>query len=234
MIAIMKREFNAYFNSALGFVILAVFFLATGYFFMYGNLYSMSGDLTIVFSNMFTILMFIIPVLTMRLMSEDKKLKTDQILLTTPVSITSIVYGKFLAALSVFTLGVSITIVYGIILNNFGQVDWLVIFGNIVGLLLLGGAMISVGLFASALTENQLIAALGGFAGMLLIMMIDAFANAVTNPMLNSIISQLSLTTRYMDFTFGLFDISHIIFFLSIIAVFNFFTIRVIEKRRWS
>ena len=234
MIAIMKREFNAYFNSALGFVILAVFFLATGYFFMYGNLYSMSGDLTIVFSNMFTILMFIIPVLTMRLMSEDKKLKTDQILLTTPVSITSIVYGKFLAALSVFTLGVSITIVYGIILNNFGQVDWLVIFGNIVGLLLLGGAMISVGLFASALTENQLIAALGGFAGMLLIMMIDAFANAVTNPMLNSIISQLSLTTRYMDFTFGLFDVSHIIFFLSIIAVFNFFTIRVIEKRRWS
>ena len=125
-----------------------------------------STDVTPVFSSLFLILLILIPLLTMRLLSEEKKQKTDQLLLTSPVSLSGLVYGKFLAAFCIYAMGIAVTLVYSVILAGFASPQWMVVAGNILGALLLGFAMISIGLFISSLTENQMIAAVGSFAAM--------------------------------------------------------------------
>ena len=163
MFAIFKRELKAYFTSPLGYVFLAIFYAFSGLFFYIFSLSVGSTDISSVFLMMFIVLMVFVPLLTMRLLSEDKKQKTDQLILTAPVSLLSIVMGKFLAAYAIFAIGVAVMPVYGFVMSTFATVSWLPIWGNTVGLLLLGGIFVSIGLFISSLTENQMIAAIGGF-----------------------------------------------------------------------
>ncbi len=233
MFAILKRELSAYFASPIGYIYLAVFYVFSGYFF-FGVLYSNTTSLSNVFNGMFTIIMLLIPILTMRLLSEDRKNKTDQALLTAPINLISLVMGKFLSALIVYALGVAITLVYAIIIATFARPDWMVICGNIVGMLLLGAALIAIGMFISALTENQVIAAVGGFAAGFSLILVDSLSTLVTIDWLSSFISGLSFMVRYDEFTSGILDISNVLFFVSVCAVFIFFTVRVFEKRRWS
>ena len=233
MFAILKRELSAYFASPIGYIYLAVFYVFSGYFF-FGVLYSNTTSLSNVFNGMFTIIMLLIPILTMRLLSEDRKNKTDQALLTAPINLISLVMGKFLSALIVYALGVAITLVYAIIIATFARPDWMVICGNIVGMLLLGAALIAIGMFISALTENQVIAAVGGFAAGFSLILVDSLSTLVTIDWLSSFISGLSFMVRYDEFTSGILDISNVLFFVSVCAVFIFFTVRVLEKRRWS
>lgn len=233
MFAILKRELSAYFASPIGYIYLAVFYVFSGYFF-FGVLYSNTTSLSKVFNGMFTIIMLLIPILTMRLLSEDRKNKTDQALLTAPINLISLVMGKFLSALIVYALGVAITLVYAIIIATFARPDWMVICGNIVGMLLLGAALIAIGMFISALTENQVIAAVGGFAAGFSLILVDSLSTLVTIDWLSSFISGLSFMVRYDEFTSGILDISNVLFFVSVCAVFIFFTVRVFEKRRWS
>ena len=233
MFAILKRELSAYFASPIGYIYLAVFYVFSGYFF-FGVLYSNTTSLSNVFNGMFTIIMLLIPILTMRLLSEDRKNKTDQALLTAPINLISLVMGKFLSALIVYALGVAITLVYAIIIATFARPDWMVICGNIVGMLLLGAALIAIGMFISALTENQVIAAVGGFAAGFSLILVDSLSTLVTIDWLSSFISGLSFMVRYDEFTSGILDISNVLFFVSGCAVFIFFTVRVFEKRRWS
>ena len=161
MFAIFKRELKAYFTSPLGYVFLAIFYAFSGLFFYIFSLSVGSTDISSVFLMMFIVLMVFVPLLTMRLLSEDKKQKTDQLILTAPVSLLSIVMGKFLAAYAIFAIGVAVMPVYGFVMSTFATVSWLPIWGNTVGLLLLGGIFVSIGLFISSLTENQMIAAIG-------------------------------------------------------------------------
>ena len=233
MFDILKRELSAYFASHIGYIYLAVFYVFSGYFF-FGVLYSNTTSLSNVFNGMFTIIMLLIPILTMRLLSEDRKNKTDQALLTAPINLISLVMGKFLSALIVYALGVAITLVYAIIIATFARPDWMVICGNIVGMLLLGAALIAIGMFISALTENQVIAAVGGFAAGFSLILVDSLSTLVTIDWLSSFISGLSFMVRYDEFTSGILDISNVLFFVSVCAVFIFFTVRVFEKRRWS
>ena len=233
MFAILKRELSAYFASPIGYIYLAVFYVFSGYFF-FGVLYSNTTSLSNVFNGMFTIIMLLIPILTMRLLSEDRKNKTDQALLTAPINLISLVMGKFLSALIVYALGVAITLVYAIIIATFARPDWMVICGNIVGMLLLGAALIAIGMFISALTENQVIAAVGGFAAGFSLILVDSLSTLVTIDWLSIFISGLSLMVRYDEFTRGILDISNVLFLVSVCAVFIFFTVRVFEKRRWS
>ena len=233
MFAILKRELSAYFASPIGYIYLAVFYVFSGYFF-FGVLYSNTTSLSNVFNGMFTIIMLLIPILTMRLLSEDRKNKTDQALLTAPINLISLVMGKFLSALIVYALGVAITLVYAIIIATFARPDWMVICGNIVGMLLLGAALIAIGMFISALTENQVIAAVGGFAAGFSLILVDSLSTLVTIDWLSSFISGLSFMVRYDEFTSGILDISNVLFFVSVCAVFIFFTVRVFENRRWS
>lgn len=233
MFAVLKRELSAYFSSPIGYIYLAVFYVFSGYFF-FGVLYSNTTSLSNVFNGMFTIIMLLIPILTMRLMSEDLKNKTDQALLTAPISLLSLVLGKFLSALIVYCLGVAITLVYAIVIATFAQPDWTVVFGNVLGMLLLGAALIAIGMFISALTENQVIAAVGGFAVGFSLILVNSLSSLITVSWLQKFVSGLSFMERYDEFTNGILDISNVFFFISICAVFVFFTVRVFEKRRWS
>jgi len=234
MKAIFKREWNAYFTSAIGYIVLAgIFFLAGTFFYMYSMYYG-TTNMSYQFSAMLQYMMIFIPFLTMRMFSEDKKQKTDQALLTAPISIFSLVMGKFLAAFAVYTLGVSVTLVQAVILGSMAQLEWGVIFGNYFVLLLMGAAFIAIGAFVSSLTENQFIAAVGSFGIIAVFMFLDMAQSSITNPVLVKIVDAVSFYGKYEDFSKGIFNIANTIFFLSVSAVFVFLTIRAIEKRRWS
>lgn len=234
MFAIFKRELEAYFTSPLGYVFLAIFYAFSGLFFYIFSLSVGSTDISSVFLMMFIVLMVFVPLLTMRLLSEDKKQKTDQLILTAPVSLLSIVMGKFLAAYAIFAIGVAVMPVYGFVMSTFATVSWLPIWGNTVGLLLLGGIFVSIGLFISSLTENQMIAAIGGFFINLMILLMNTLKSALPNGFLQDVLSSISVYSRYSEITSGIFSLSSLIFFVSVIFIFLFLTVRVLEKRRWA
>ena len=234
MFAIFKRELMAYFTSPLGYVFLAIFYAFSGLFFYIFSLSVGSTDISSVFLMMFIVLMVFVPLLTMRLLSEDKKQKTDQLILTAPVSLLSIVMGKFLAAYAIFAIGVAVMPVYGFVMSTFATVSWLPIWGNTVGLLLLGGIFVSIGLFISSLTENQMIAAIGGFFINLMILLMNTLKSALPNGFLQDVLSSISVYSRYSEITNGIFSLSSLIFFVSVIFIFLFLTVRVLEKRRWA
>lgn len=234
MFAIFKRELKAYFTSPLGYVFLAIFYAFSGLFFYIFSLSVGSTDISSVFLMMFIVLMVFVPLLTMRLLSEDKKQKTDQLILTAPVSLLSIVMGKFLAAYAIFAIGVAVMPVYGFVMSTFATVSWLPIWGNTVGLLLLGGIFVSIGLFISSLTENQMIAAIGGFFINLMILLMNTLKRALPNGFLQDVLSSISVYSRYSEITNGIFSLSSLIFFVSVIFIFLFLTVRVLEKRRWA
>ena len=220
MFVIFKREFNSYFTNPMGYVFLAVFYFFSGMYFSMILQYN-TTDITYVFSYLFEVLMFIIPLLCMRLMSEEKRAKTDQLLMTSPVSITGLVLGKFLAALAIYGIALAVTVVYAVILTFFATPEWAVIVGNIFGSLIMGAAMI---------------AAIGGLAAMLFLWMIENVASLLPTSLswLGNIISQLSFSSRYDNFCNGILNISDVLFYISAIVVFLFFNVRIIEKRRWS
>ncbi len=234
MFSIFKREFRAYFTSPLGYVFLAIFYAFSGLFFYIFSLSIGSTDISGVFLMMFIVLMVFVPLLTMRLLSEDKKQKTDQLILTAPVSLLSIVMGKFLAAYAIFVIGVAVMPVYGFVMSTFTTISWLPIWGNTVGLLLIGGIFVSVGLFVSSLTENQMIAAIGSFFVNLMILLMNTLTSALPSGIFKDVLASVSVYSRYSEITNGIFSLSSLIFFISVIFIFLFLTVRVLEKRRWA
>lgn len=233
MSAIFKREFKAYFTSPVGYIIMAVFafFLGVAFCDAYGR---GRAEITAVFSFISTIIIFAIPILTMRLMSEDRRLKVDQALLTAPVGLSGIVMGKFLAALAVFAVPFSLTLIFQLIFALHAAVDWMVFISNLLGVLLFGGALIAIGLFISSLTESQAVAALGSLAISLLLILIDSLASLTTNTVVQTIVGWISFNGRYQAFVTGVVDLSNTIYFLSLIGIFLFLTVRVLEKKRWA
>ena len=234
MSAVMKRELNSYFSSAIGYIFIAVFYVFAGFYFFATCLLSGYSTLSYVFNNMFAIAVFLVPILTMRLWSEEKKQKTDQALFTAPVKLLPIVLGKYFAALIIYAISLAIFLVFGLVISCFVTPEWSVIIGNLIGLFLLGAALIAIGMFLSSLTENQVIAAVSGFAVGLVIMMLDSIGSLFSNTFLVSIFTNLSFTAHYTNFTTGLLNFVDVIFFLSVISVFVFLTVRVFEKKRWS
>lgn len=233
--AIYRREMGAFFTLGLGYVFLTVFYAFSGYFFYTDVLSSKMTDTSPMFVSMFIIFIFLIPVLTMRLLSEEKKNKTDQGLLTAPISLWELVLGKFLAAFTLFVIAESIIFVYAIILKYLGDVVWQTLIGNYVAMLFLGAAFISIGLFVSSLTENQMTAAVVSFVVMLILYVYDdMFLGRISNDKVLDVLSALSFRSRYVEFTTGVFSAGSILFFISTAFLFNFFTIKVLEKKRWS
>lgn len=233
MSAIFKREFKAYFTSPVGYVVMALFLIFSGYFFSY--MYSAGYPyVSFVFSQMFTIIMFVVPILTMRLMSDDKRQKTDQALLTAPVKLSSIVLGKFFAALTFFLIGFAETFIFQIIIATKVTPDWATFFGNVIGIVLFGSALISIGIFISSLTESQVVAALGSFAVSLVLILMDTFAEILNIGWVTAVVEWISFGGRYTTFTEGIFDFANAIFFLSFTALFLFLTVRVLERKRYS
>lgn len=239
MTAIMKRELASYFTSPLGYVFLAVFYGFSGLFLWLGCLRVGQADMGVVFSMMFFIMMILIPILTMRTMADDKRQKTDQLTLTSPVSLFGIVAGKFLAAFIVFLCGVLVTLVYAVFLANAvkavdGAFAWGAFWGNFTGMILMGGVFISIGIFISNLTENQMIAAIGSIGANIALCMFDVISGYVSSTPVKNALNNLSVFYKYSEFTVGIFSLKNIVFFLSLIVIFNFLTMRFMERRRWS
>lgn len=234
MTAIIKRELKSYFLSPVGYVFLAVFYLFAGlYFFSYTLLYN-TADLSGVFSQLFTVVLFLVPILTMRLFSEERRHRTDQALLTAPIRLPALVMGKFLASVLMFLTGMLVLPVFGLVITFFTMPNWAEIVGSFLGMLLLAMALISIGMFISSLTESQVVAAIGSFAVSLFLVMFSSMTPLVQDPQMLRLARGLSFMARYHRFTAGIFDLTGVLFFLSVCAIFIFLTVRVLEKRRWN
>lgn len=234
MSAIFKREFKSFFTTPLGYVILIIINLFSGIYFWFGTLYSDTVDMTFVFSGFTLVVLSAMPILTMRLLSEERRQKTDQALLTAPVSLAGIVLAKFFAALLLYIIGISVTLVYSVVLAFIAQPTWGYILGNYLGLLLMGSALIAVGLFISSITENQLVAAIVSYAVMFFLLMFDAFTNLIPSAFISNLLYSISFQSRYNSFVAGIVSLSNVLYFLSFTVICLFLTTRVMEKRRWS
>ena len=233
MRAIFKRELRAYFTSPLGYVILGImlFFLGNGFSMLLSSDY---GNISYLFYYVNTYTMLIPPLITMRLFSEERRQKSDQLLFTAPVSITRIVLGKYLAAFALFSICFAITLVFEIIFAALTEVNLLMYISSLIGTALLGLSLLAIGTFISSITESQIIAAILGIISSLGIMMLDFIGNLFSDSFLSTVFAYLSFSTRYNTFNSGIIDFSNIIFFLSVSTLFIFLTIRVHEKKRWA
>ncbi len=241
--AIYKREMTAFFTSPIGYVFCAIFFAISGVCFSYLTIGNSSTDTSAYFSTMLLFFVVLIPLLTMKLLSEERKTKTEQILLTSPVSLIGIISAKFFAAYTIF----SGTLILSSVLNMTSlrliakQQEYVIskmnlptVVGSIVGILLIGGVFIAIGLFISALTENQIVSAVLSIGAFVLIMASGALAQSIANEHVRVVLKWLSVSSRYSAFTNGVFDITAVVYYISLIIVFIFLTVRIYEKRRWE
>jgi ABC-2 type transport system permease protein len=234
MIAVWKREVQSYFLSPLAYIFIGAFMIVAGIMFTINNIMSLSVSFNTTLSSMTFIFMLLVPLLTMKLISEDRKSKTDQLLLTAPLSITSIVLGKYLAAVTVFVITLLLSLVFPIILSIFGMPALGEIVSGYIGFFLLGCALIAVGVFISSITENQVISALVTFFVLLIMWMGNAALALIPSKLVVGILEWFLVYSRISPFSLGLLSITPMIYFVSFAAVFLFLAVRSIEKRRWS
>jgi ABC-2 type transport system permease protein len=241
MTAIFKRELKSYFVTPLGYVFIGVCLIFSGAFFY---LFTLTGagapntgavDFSTMFTLMFFVLMITVPLLTMRLLSEERRNKTDQLLLTAPTGLFPLVFAKFSAAYCIFLLSTAVMPVYGIVLSQFtNALNWWTLLGNIAGLLLVGAVYTAVGLFVSSLTENQMVAAVISVFVNFSFLLTNLASAQIPVRVIAETMRALSMLERYDRFTIGLFEFENVLFFVSIVVILLFMTVRVLEKRRWA
>ena len=196
MAAIYKREMRMYFNSMIGYVFIAFFVLVTAIYFSMLNILSMSPEFETVFNSVIMMFLILAPILTMRLLSEETKQKTDQLLLTAPVNIVGIVMGKFLAAVTVFVIALAITAIFPVILSFYGTIAVAEIIGSYLGFFLLGSSFIAVGLFISSITDNQIVSAVATFAAVFVLLMVETIVSSASPRKKNCAICSLGMLSK--------------------------------------
>lgn len=255
--AIFKREFFAYFKSPIGYIVLALFALITAFLFV-SNLQYQYADVGMVLLSIQAILfMVVVPMITMRTFSEERKNGSEVLLLTSPATVFEIVVGKYLASLSLLLVMTSTSLVYLLFTLGLGGTIDAKTLGAYIGFISIGAAYLSIGIFASSLTENQVISAIITFAAIFMLLLLDGLASimgsvistfvdkinffGLTDLQIDSVSKAVTAfikwpnpLTRLDNFSSGIFEISPLVFFASIIAIFLFMTIRVVEKRRWT
>ncbi len=297
MFAVYKKELRTYFTSMIGPIFIAFFLVLAGLYFMVYNLMNGFTNFAYVYQGIeMFFLLLLVPVLTMRIVAEEKRQKTDQLLYTAPVSITKIILGKYLALITLFAIAMMVVSLYPLILNglvkevatNAESVDFAIAYGAHLGFFLLGMAYIAIGLFISSLTESQVIAAvvsglfmiftylmtsiasllpssyrfnvvflavlivvfsvglyfwihnliLSGIVGVLLegtlVIVFMVCDTSIFDNLLGKVIAGISIIDRYSNFTLGIFDISALIYYLSVTFLFLFLTIQRIKKVRYN
>jgi ABC-2 type transport system permease protein len=232
MSAIFWKEVKSYFYSPMAYILIGLFMFLNAFIFR-SNLFGAYGDFSGNLSFMSTVLVFLVPLLTMRILSEDRKNGTEVLLITSPVSLTGMVVGKFLATFFVYLIMMVITFIFPIVLVAFGGQITPTLIGGYVGIIFLGAALLSIGIFASALTESQIVAAIVTLISLLIILFLQSMADTFGG-VVSKVLNWFSLFSRYNDFNRGIFSLAPIVYFISFTAVFVFLTIRIIEKRRWS
>lgn len=287
MTAIYKREFKSYFNNILGYIFCAFILLFVGIYTMAINLNGASANFEYSIGNMAFIFLIAVPILTMRSIAEERKQKTDQLLYSLPISMTQVVLGKYLAMLTVLLIPTLISAVYPLILSAYGKINFFASYGTLLAFFMLGGSLLAMGLFISALTDNQVVAVIGTFIVVLINYYIVTLADFVSysatatfiaftviillvalcvyfltknsvvavavaavgevvlsiyklaNPdslygLFPQIMNKISVFERFYNFPNGIFDITALVYFAVITAVFLFLTVQAMEKRRWS
>ncbi|MED9993054.1 MAG: ABC transporter [Oscillospiraceae bacterium] len=232
MKAIYRKELGQLFHSMTGYICLAVFALLGGCFFVIYNLLQGNGDIRNYFSPMMSTVIFIIPVLTMRSYAEERRGRTDQLLMSAPVSMLSIALGKFFAIMTLFAVGLSFSLIYVIVLAQLGQFDFLVVLGNIVGMLVSASAFAAIGMLISALTESQIIACIVSYAVLLGLWLIGSAQSYITNEAAKALVGWLSISKRFAEFSMGIFDLATVVYYLSICAFFIYLVALITESRR--
>lgn len=248
---------RSFFINPIGYVFVGIFLALAALLCCYTTIQSNSYDTSTYFIIMIFALVILIPLLTMRSFAEERKLKTEQLLLTSPVSITSMVIGKYLAALTMFVGCVAVSCINFLPLYIIGKAErdgdpysithigpvTSSIVGNVIAVLLIGAAFIAIGLFISSLTENQLSSAVITIAVIMAMVAIgfvndigtDAAGNRlISNYAVRAVVDWISIFSRFGAFTSGIFDFAAAFYYLSLAAVFVFLTVRIYEKRRWS
>ena len=287
MTAVLRHELSSYFTNVTGYVFGAFLLLFAGIFTMVINLQSASPYFEYVLMNMDFIFLIIVPILTMRVIAEERRQKTDQLLYSLPLTMTQVALGKYLAMLVIFLIPVAVIGVYPLVLTAFGAVYLPAAYGALTGFFFLGASLIAIGMFISSLTESQAVAAglcfvvmllnyfisslasyvpstafasflcvavcilvLGlifrlltrsGFAALVLTIVLEGglvaaytFRSADFQGLFPNLMEQLSLFDRFYEFVNGTFDLTAIVYYLTVIAVFVFLTVQSLEKRRWS
>ena len=230
--AVFFKEIRQYFRSMIGYIFLTVLTLICGFLFTTGNLLSQNGDIKTFFSSLFGILMFLIPMLTMRQFSEEQKLKTQQLLFTLPLSARSIVMGKFLATLCMIAIGLSSTLLYPVILAYFAAPQLMVSLGNYLSVLLMVSALIALGLYISTLTENQVVSGLLSYGIILILWLVDSLIPTISRPLLKQALSIFSLKSNYIELSYGIFNPAGILYFISLTVLFLLLTVVRLDSRR--
>ena len=287
MTAVWRHEPSSYFTNVTGYVFGAFLLLFAGIYTMVYNLNNLVTNFEYVLMNMDFIFLIIVPILTMRVIAEERRQKTDQLLYSLPLTMTQVALGKYLAMLVIFLIPVAVIGVYPLVLTAFGAVYLPAAYGALTGFFFLGASLIAIGMFISSLTESQAVAAglcfvvmllnyfisslasyvpstafasflcvavcilvLGlifrlltrsGFAALVLTIVLEGglvaaytFRSADFQGLFPNLMEQLSLFDRFYEFVNGTFDLTAIVYYLTVIAVFVFLTVQSLEKRRWS
>jgi ABC-2 type transport system permease protein len=248
VLAIADRELRSYFSSPMAYIVIGFFLLPFGVFFFlylqafvkqslqmaqYGGAMNVNQQVVrYVLQNASVIILFIMPMITMRTYSEEKRSGTIELLLTSPLSDVEIILGKFFGALGLYVAMLAVTLLYIGILFVYGNPEWRPIVAGYLGLLLMGGAFVSIGLLISSTTNNQIVAGVVTFVVFLLLWIVGWFADSA-GPTIGPITSYLSITEHFDDFSKGIIDTKHVIYYLSLITVGLFLTAKSVDTERW-
>ena len=248
MLAIYKKELRSYFTNPLGFVFVGIFLAVAALIFSYTTFLSKTYDTSSYFLFMIFVLVLLLPLLTMRLFAEEKKLRTEQLLLTAPISLTGMVLGKFFAAFTMFFGCMLLSCInfiplYAIASAERGNLSYSTtyvgpvtaqIVGSMIAIILIGAAFIALGTLISTLTENQLAAAIITMAAIFGLIFTSLVSSFVPIVWIRTALNWISVLGRFSNLSAGVFDISAVVYYLSLTFVFLFLTVRVYEKRRWN
>ena len=252
ILAIAHKELKSYFSTPIAYVVIGMFALLFGYFFyamlvifnqqsaQFGGAEGGAVDINQqlirpLFLNASVILLFVLPLITMRTYSEEKRSGTIELLLTSPVTDLEIIIGKFLGAMALYAAMLAVTVIHMLLLFSYAnpKPEWTVPVIGYVGLLLMGGCFISVGLLISSLTKNQIVSGMVTFAVFLLLWVINWIAS-FTGPTTQTVLNYLSITDHFDDFTRGILDTKHLIYYFSVMSFGLFLTARSVDTERWK
>ncbi|MGE5361821.1 MAG: ABC transporter permease [Bacteroidales bacterium] len=251
ILAIAQKELRSYFTSPIAYVVIGLFALLYGYFYaailswfvsqsmQMGGMMGGGGPVNInqmmirpLLQNAAVVMLFVLPMITMRTYAEEKRSGTIELLLTSPVSDLQIILGKFLGALGLYAVMLAVTLIHVALLFIYGNPEWQEVATGYLGLLLLGGCFIAVGLLISSLTRNQIVAGVVTFAVFLMLWVVDWMANFASGTV-GGILSYLSITSHLDDFTKGVIDTKHLVYYLSFITFGLFLTVKAVDSERW-
>lgn len=231
--AVAWKEIQVYFSNPMAYIVGLIFLAVTGFFFVinFGDPFP-EATLSDFYQGASIILIFLAPALTMRLLAEEQKLGTIELLLTAPVRDWEVILGKYLASLVFYLAMLAMTSYYAILLFIFSDPDPGPIYSGYLGLVLYGAAALSIGILTSTLTSNQIVAFVVS-AGILMLLFFADTGAGVVGGVWSTLVNEIGMRSHFSDFDRGVIDTKHIIYFLSVIIVFLFLSIRALESRRW-